>query len=117
MNFGASMAGSMVGHQIRNYIGNPVNVITGGKLLRETPDFMLPGPLLLEWGRFYSSHDERDGGLFGRGWSVPYEVELSIERDALGQVTALHYCDWQGRRISFPPVPARQRTCRPSCGT
>lgn len=104
MNFGASIAGSMVGHLIRTSMGNPVNVITGGKFLREKPDFVLPGPLPIEWGRFYSSHDRRDSGLLGVGWSMQYEVQLTVERDAQGALSALHYCDDQGRRMTFPPV-------------
>lgn len=104
MNMGASVAGSLVGHQIRTSIANPVNVITGGKFLRVEPDFVLPGPLPIEWGRFYSSHDRRDGGLLGVGWSVQYEVQLTIERDVQNAVSALHYCDDQGRSMTFPPV-------------
>jgi uncharacterized Zn-binding protein involved in type VI secretion len=65
MDMASSMAGTMVGHAIRNTIGNPVNVITGGKVLREDPDVVLPGPLPLEWTRFYSSHDRRADSLFG----------------------------------------------------
>ena len=103
-NMGASMAGSMVGHAIKTNIGNPVNVITGGKVLREEPDFVLPGALPLEWARFYSSHDLREGGLFGIGWSVPYEVELTVERNADGGLAGLVYCDEQGRTMRFPAV-------------
>lgn len=101
---GASMAGSLVGSGIRTLIGNPVNVITGGKVLRENPDVVLPGPLPFEWTRFYSSHDERAAGLFGPGWSVHFEVGLSIERDGDGAITALVYCDEQGRSMRFPAV-------------
>lgn len=104
LNFASAIGGSIVGHAIRTAIGNPVNVITGGKILRAETDFSLPGPLALEWGRSYSSHDGRAGGLLGRGWSVAFEVELTLERDGAGKLLALHYCDDQGRRISFPPV-------------
>jgi RHS repeat-associated protein len=104
MNMGASMAGTMVGHQIRTTIGNPVNVITGGKVMRDAPDAVLPGPMPLEWTRFYSSHDGRDGSLFGPGWSVPYEVELALERDGAGALAALTYRDEQGRGMRFPAV-------------
>jgi RHS repeat-associated protein len=104
MNMGASIAGSFVGGQIRTSIGNPINVITGGKVLRESPDFVLPGPMPLAWGRFYSSHDTRGTGLFGCGWSVAYEVSLTIERDADGHLVALTYCDDQGRSMRFPAV-------------
>lgn len=108
MNMAASMAGSWVGHQIKTAIGNPVNVITGGKILQEEPDFSLPGALPLDWVRFYSSHDDRSDGLLGPGWSVPWEVQLRLERgkttDTANQLCALHYTDEQGRLISFPPV-------------
>jgi RHS repeat-associated protein len=110
MNMGVSIAGSMVGHQIRTTIGNPVNVITGGKVLREDPDCALPGPLPLEWSRFYSSHDRRDGSLFGTGWSVPFEVSLTCEfsDDCVdgdgGEAVALVYCDEGGRTMRFPAV-------------
>ncbi|UOD30119.1 PAAR/RHS domain-containing protein [Massilia violaceinigra] len=101
---GASMLGSAAGHAIRTTMGHPVNVITGGKILREEPDFILAGPLPIAWERFYSSHDRRDGGLLGVGWSLPCEVQLTVERDAQGAVSALHYCDDQGRGMTFPPV-------------
>ena len=104
MNMGASMAGSMVGHQIKTTIGYPVNVITGGKVLREDPDIALPGPLPFEWSRFYSSHDRRNGSLFGPGWSVSYEVTLTIEPATAVAATKIAYCDEQGRTMQFPTV-------------
>ncbi|RFP15462.1 type IV secretion protein Rhs [Duganella sp. BJB488] len=104
MNMGASMLGTYVGSKIRTFIGNPVNVITGGKVLRESADILLPGPIQLGWSRFYSSHDTRDGGLLGRGWSVPFEVSLTLERTHDGELCAVTYCDAQGRQIRFPAV-------------
>lgn len=98
MNFGASFAGSMAGHKIRTMIGNPVNVITGGKVLAEPPDFSLSGPMPLEWARFYSSHDVRDDGLLGRGWSVPFEVTLRVAPEGV------HFTDAQGRTMLFPTL-------------
>ena len=103
-NFGVSLAGTFVGSKLRTTMGNPVNIITGGKVLREQADFYLSGPMPLDWPRFYSSHDERETGLLGRGWSVPYEVSLTTERTADGAIEALHYCDHQGRRMRFPAV-------------
>ena len=32
-------------------------------------------------------------------------MQLTVERDASGDVTAVHYCDDQGRSMAFPPVP------------
>ena len=104
MNMGASIAGTYVGSKIRTAIGNPVNVITGGKVLREEPDIALPGPIPLVWSRFYSSHDMRDGGLLGRGWSVSVEVSLTLDREQNGELAALVYCDMQGRQMRFPAV-------------
>lgn len=104
MNMGASFAGSMVGHRIKTFIGNPVNVITGGKILREEPDFTLPGPLPLVWARFYSSHDRRQDSLLGIGWSLACEVELRLERDAGGALEGVVYVDEQGRGMRFPAV-------------
>jgi len=104
MNMGASIAGTYVGSKIRTAIGNPVNVITGGKVLRETPDIALPGPIPLVWDRFYSSHDMRESGLLGRGWSVSFEVSLTLEREQDGALAALVYCDAQGRNMRFPSV-------------
>ncbi|XLZ70878.1 RHS repeat-associated core domain-containing protein [Massilia sp. SR12] len=104
MNMGASIAGTYVGSKIRTTIGNPVNVITGGKVLREAPDVALPGPIPLLWSRFYSSHDMRAGGLLGPGWSVSFEVSLTLEREQDGTLAALVYCDAQGRQMRFPAV-------------
>lgn len=107
MNMGASLAGTYVGSKLRATMGNPVNVITGGKVLREDPDFHLPGPMPLELARFYSSHDERSG-MLGRGWSVPYEVSLTIVRDPDGALGSIVYCDAQCRSMAFPPVAPGQ---------
>jgi len=104
LNFGASFAGSMAGGLIRTTIGNPVNVITGGKVLSDPPDFSLAGPLALSWERFYSSHDCREDGLLGRGWSVPFEVALDVVRDGAGALTAVGFTDAQGRTMTFPAV-------------
>lgn len=104
LNFGASFAGSMAGHQIRTTMGNPVNVITGGKVLSDPPDFSLAGPLALNWERFYSSHDSREDGLLGRGWSVPFELTLKVVRNSAGTLTSLEFTDAQGRTMAFPAV-------------
>ena len=104
LNFGASFAGSMAGKWIRTTIGNPVNVITGGKVLNDPPDFSLAGPLALIWERFYSSHDSREDGLLGRGWSTAFELALEVRRDGAGTLTALHFTDAQGRTMAFPAV-------------
>jgi len=106
-NMGASMAGTYVGQWLRTNVGNPVNVITGGKVLggEEELDFTLPGPLPITWQRYYSSHDARTDSLFGPGWSVRYSVELKVTRAPDGTVHELAYYDEDGRVICFPAVP------------
>ncbi|MBP8170781.1 MAG: RHS domain-containing protein [Pseudomonas sp.] len=81
---------------------NPVHAATGAKILNDEDDrdFVLPGMLPVEWQRFYSSRDERRNGLFGAGWSVPYEVSVSIEARSEGFKTLI-YTDEQGRRIDL----------------
>lgn len=103
VNFAASFSGSLVGHKIRTMIGNPVNVITGGKILSDKPDFSIVGPLAITWSRFYSSHDDRVDGLLGPGWSVPFEVTLDFRTED-GADQSIVFTDSQGRLIYFPPV-------------
>ena len=64
--------------KICDRVGKPVHISTGGKVLDGAGDvdFSLPGLLGIEWARSYDSNDSRTNGLFGRGWSVPYEVEI-----------------------------------------
>ncbi|WP_332875295.1 RHS repeat-associated core domain-containing protein [Pseudomonas sp. MF7453] len=59
--------------------GRPVLISTGSKILygAEDVDFSLPGLLGIDWARSYDSNDSRTDGIFGRGWSVPYEVEIA----------------------------------------
>ncbi len=105
----AGMVGDKLGRGFRSLIGYPVNPATGGKILdggTET-DFVLPGPLPIEWSRFYSSHDHRDDGMFGQGWSVPYNIELQITRDEEGR-ESICYIDFQGRKIDFPALAPGQ---------
>ncbi|WP_025130784.1 RHS repeat-associated core domain-containing protein [Pseudomonas sp. PH1b] len=80
---------------------NPVHAATGAKVLGddEDLDFVLPGLLPIDWQRFYNSHDLRRDGLFGAGWSVPYEI--SVEIDTHEGTQRLIYCDEQGRRIDM----------------
>jgi len=64
--------------QTCSYKGSPVLVSAGSKVLfgPEDVDFNLPGLIGIDWARGYDSNDKRSNGLFGMGWSVPYEVEL-----------------------------------------
>ncbi|MBN3787292.1 type IV secretion protein Rhs [Burkholderia sp. Ac-20353] len=105
MNFAASAFGTYLGSLMRPSAGHPVNVITGGKILdgADDTDFELSSPLPIVWQRFYSSHDDRTDNLFGRGWSVPFSVELRLARDN-GEIASITYWDEQGRDIVFPAV-------------
>ena len=81
---------------------NPVHSATGAKILggEEELDFVVPGLLLIEWQRFYSSLDTRRDGLLGAGWSLPYEVSVDINLDQ-----ELLYTDEQGRQLHIGYVP------------
>lgn len=99
------MAGEALGRGFRALIGYPVHPATGGKVLDGgiDTDFVLPGPLPIEWRRFYSNHDHRSDTLHGEGWSVPYEIELHIVRAVEGAAPErITYVNPQGRHIDLP---------------
>jgi RHS repeat-associated protein len=81
---------------------NPVHAATGAKVLGglEELDFVLPGVLPIEWQRFYSSRDGRSDGLFGKGWSVAFEVCVELESLSAGG-DRLIYVDEQARRTDM----------------
>lgn len=86
----------------RHCKGNPVIVSTGSKVLDgpEDLDFALPGLLGIDWARSYDSNDRRTGGLFGQGWSVPYEVELvRVAHPEGGELWI--YIDEEGNRLEL----------------
>ncbi|WP_159961082.1 RHS repeat-associated core domain-containing protein [Pseudomonas sp. R76] len=85
---------------------NPVHAATGAKVLGgvDDLDFVLPGILPIDWQRFYNSRDERQGSLFGVGWSVAYEVCVDIQPHPEGGET-LVYTDEQGRPIDMGSIP------------
>ncbi|MFK0092372.1 RHS repeat-associated core domain-containing protein [Pseudomonas sp. NPDC090592] len=88
-------------------VGNPVIVSTGSKVLGgpEDLDFSLPGLLGIEWARGYDSNDLRRDGLFGMGWSVPYEVELvRVPHPQGGQLWI--YIDEEGNRLELGRLSA-----------
>lgn len=83
-------------------LGNPVAVATGSKFQDgpEDVDFNLPGLLGIQWARSYDSRDLRTGGLFGKGWSVPYEVELvRVPHPEGGELWI--YVDEEGNRLEL----------------
>ncbi|HWQ33702.1 MAG TPA: polymorphic toxin type 47 domain-containing protein [Blastocatellia bacterium] len=62
-------------------VGHPVDVATG-TLFHEFEDFTLPGRLPLVFGRRYSTAlTERQDGMFGPGWSSPFEMRLRRDLD------------------------------------
>ncbi|MDM5181348.1 DUF6531 domain-containing protein [Massilia sp. DJPM01] len=65
-------------------VANPVNPISGSKILAGTSerDFSLPAALPLAWQRVYSSA-QRKAGWLGQGWSTPLSETLHISE---GQV-------------------------------
>ena len=81
---------------------NPVHAATGAKVLNGLDDLdcVLPALLPVEWQRFYCNRDERQDGLFGPGWSVAYEVSVTLSSDAAGARSFI-YTDEQGRRIDL----------------
>lgn len=85
---------------------NPVHAATGAKVLSgdDELDFVLPGLLPIDWQRVYNSRDERQGSLFGAGWSVPYEMCVEIQPHPEGGDT-LVYTDEQGRPIDMGTIP------------
>lgn len=88
-------------------VGNPVAVATGSKFQEgpEDTDFSLPGLLGIEWARRYDSRDTRNGGLFGKGWSVPYEVELArVPHPEGGELSV--YIDEEGNRLELGRLTA-----------
>ncbi|WP_185021893.1 RHS repeat-associated core domain-containing protein [Pseudomonas poae] len=85
---------------------NPVHAATGAKVLGDVEelDFVLPGTLPIDWQRFYNSRDERPGTVFGKGWSVAYEVCVEIQPHPEGGETLI-YTDEQGRPIDMGSIP------------
>lgn len=92
-------------HGMVSSFGNPVHAVTGGKFLggESELDFTLPGPLPIEWQRFYSSHDLRSDGALGQGWNLPYAMELRPGTGAAGE-HVLTLVDEQGRLLELPDI-------------
>jgi RHS repeat-associated protein len=99
----AGKVGEALGSGFRSMIGYPVNPATGGKVLDGDidTDFVLPGPLPIEWRRFYNSHDARADMPLGRGWGLPYTVDLRLVHAPDG-TPGLVFSDHQGRPIDLP---------------
>ncbi|WES69442.1 RHS repeat-associated core domain-containing protein [Superficieibacter sp. HKU1] len=103
--FLGGVALGMLTQRLGDALLNPVNAATGAKYLadEEDFDFSLPGHYPLDWQRTYSSRDERTEGMFGRGWSVPYEVSLEPTPDSTDD-NCMTYVAPMGRRIDLQAV-------------
>jgi RHS repeat-associated protein len=65
----------------RVFVGHPVDVATGA-LFHEFEDHVQPGRMMLIFGRRYGSRSAGRNGMFGPGWSSPFEMK--IRRDLEG---------------------------------
>jgi len=85
---------------------NPVHAPTGAKILNGEAelDFELPALIPLDWQRYYNSHGERQAGLLGSGWSVPYEVHIEVIPHPDGG-DRLVFNDEQARAIDMGHLP------------
>ncbi|HZI32154.1 MAG TPA: SBBP repeat-containing protein, partial [Candidatus Binatia bacterium] len=66
--------GSTVWHNLKNYVYDPVNVMSG-EFYHDTVDLTLAGPMPFQLRRNYSSQNQDDRNGFGYGWDinvVPY---------------------------------------------
>ncbi|MFI8557620.1 RHS repeat-associated core domain-containing protein [Pseudomonas putida] len=81
---------------------NPVHAATGAKILcaEDDLDFTVQATLPMVWQRYYNSHDERVDGLFGAGWSLPYEVSVQVDPG-----DRLVLIDEQARRVEMGVIP------------
>jgi RHS repeat-associated protein len=62
-------------------VGHPVDVASG-TLFHDFTDFLIRGSVPLSFGRRYSTAlIERAGGMFGPGWSSPFEMVLQRDID------------------------------------
>jgi len=115
MNFAVNaVAGEVVNAAARRMtsgrVGHPVHLPTGAKLIDgdEDLDFTLDAPIPVIWQRFYSSLDPRSDGPLGKGWSLPYSVELNLW---VSDGTHPHeWIDAQGRRTRLPHLRRGEKT-------
>ncbi|MCW7540925.1 DUF6531 domain-containing protein [Aquabacterium sp. A7-Y] len=103
--FGRYVAAPAIGRAWGALVGNPVDVVTGRKLLlgHEEVDFELIDRLPISVSRFYAS-DLTHEGMLGRGWVTPWEVTLRAEGELI------LYTDAQGRDVPFQKVEPGQQT-------
>ncbi|KGR93886.1 RHS repeat-associated core domain-containing protein [Burkholderia sp. ABCPW 111] len=109
MNFAINVAADkLVGSVMSGRIGHPVHLPTGAKILdgEEDLDFVLSAPVPIVWQRFYSSLDPRDDRPLGRGWNLPYAVELRL---GAGGENPHRWIDAQGRGTPVPDLQPGQK--------
>ncbi|MEB3902707.1 DUF6531 domain-containing protein, partial [Pseudomonas putida] len=91
---GRFIVGPAIERAIGGFIGNPVDMTSGRKLLANETDFVLPGMMPIEWSRFYASDLTVDSAL-GQGWVLPWEQ--SLRRNG----GFVYHSDNQGRTVPF----------------
>ncbi|MFJ4065893.1 RHS repeat-associated core domain-containing protein [Pseudomonas sp. NPDC089996] len=99
---GRYLIGPVVERALGGLLGNPVDLVSGRKLLPDEADFSLPGLMPLNWTRFYAS-DLDVGSMLGRGWMLPWEQ--SLRRNG----RFIYLRDNQGRSVPFVDVAPGQR--------
>ena len=107
---GMAVVGNYIGDAaargIQWVMGRPVIPMTGGKILDGSgdTDFVMLGPMGIEWARFYSSHDHRTDTIHGKGWSLPFDMELHVTPPSAASPGSLIFVSRQGRRVNLPWV-------------
>jgi RHS repeat-associated protein len=102
--FLANMAASWAGGKLRSWLGWPVLPTTGSKILNgdTDTDFALSGAMPIVWRRRYNSVDQRNTGMFGSGWTMPYEIELRVVREV--DSSSVVFVDDAGRETEMPDL-------------
>ncbi|MFJ4054302.1 RHS repeat-associated core domain-containing protein [Pseudomonas sp. NPDC089743] len=103
---GRYLIGPAVERAIAGFVGNPVDLTRGRKVLADETDFVIPGLMPIEWSRFYAS-DLDTGSVLGRGWTLPWEQ--SLRRNGC----FVYLKDNQGRSVPFADVEPGERIYNP----
>ncbi|MBA1188051.1 type IV secretion protein Rhs [Pseudomonas entomophila] len=103
---GMYVIGPAIDRALGGFIGNPVDLSIGRKVLTDEIDFSLPGLMPLEWTRFYAS-DLTVDSVLGKGWVLPWEQSLS----RCGGFVYL--TDNQGRLVPFVDLEPGQSIYNP----
>ena len=101
----ASRLRNLVRRSICTLTGHPVDVATG-KVLTDSVDLELPGPLPFRLERVWYSTSAHDGP-FGKGWHHSYDLALAI--DASSPVAVVRLADGRYAPFALPTheTPAR----------